>query len=212
MKRYAPFTAVFLMLIISGFQCDREPVTALSIVEGQVFSCSNSNIEKVIVVSSGFRMPLAVDTLFTDSQGFFTHQFTASGQTFYLVPATQDCSSVLSTIPVGQRSELQLKQTPLFQALKITFNLDPALIDSIRIRILGVNDILDKDDVVVYRDPQNFDSGFTSDWDTLPTSFILGEERIYSLITEIFSGTGSPSIKSESIVIHKELVEKTISF
>jgi hypothetical protein len=210
MRKYKELCVILLMFIFSGFQCESYELTTLNIVEANVFSCSTSGINEILVVNG--EQSLVLDTLFADSEGYFMHQFTSYLQTYYLIPATQECSSVLTLIPGGQKSTLNLKQTPLFEALEINFNIDPSMIDSLRIRIITVNDIVNSEGNLVYRDPQNFDSGYTTQWDTLPVSFILGEERNYSFVTEIFPKTGSPSIKSEIIVIHNEPIEKTITF
>lgn len=209
MRRIKELFAVLLVMSFSSFTCEKYAPTTLTIVEGDVISCSSATLNEILVVQSG--QSIVLDTLFADSHGFFTHQFTSYLQSYYLVPATHECSSVLTIIPQGQKSTLQMRQTPLFDALELKFDFDQTLIDSLRIRIIGVQDITNTQGEIVYRDPQNFDSGFISTWNTLPDSFILGENRQYSLITQIFPKSANAVIKNELITILNQRVVKTIS-
>ncbi len=211
MKKYAQLSFVLLMLIFSGFQCEEEYVNALSIIEGHTISCADRDIDKIYVVTNSNNNLLAIDSLFPDSEGFFTHQFTSISSVFYLVPATQECSSVLTFIPTGKKTELDLMQTPLFQALDINFNIDPTQVDSLRVRITAVREVVNNEGEIVYNDPQNFDSGYTTQWDTLQTAFILGEGRSYNFVTEIFPKSGSPSVKTENLIIFNQPIVRTIT-
>ncbi len=211
MIKFTQFSAVILLILFSGFQCERESVTALNIIEGTVISCSGQPITEVIVLQDASGTALAVDTVYPDDQGFFLHQFTSITRMYYLVPATNTCSSVWLELETGKKSEVTLRQTPIFDALNLTIDLEPAIVDSVRFRIFGARDVNDNSGSIIYRDPQNFDSGITTQWDTLSKIYRLGEERTYFLNTEIYRKGSSTVFKNETISIQKQPIFRTIS-
>lgn len=211
MIKFTQFSAIILLLLFSGFQCERESLTALNIIEGNVLSCSGQPISEVVVVQDASGTALAVDTIYPDDQGFFLHQFTSITRMYYLVPATSNCSSVWLELETGNKTEVTLRQTPLFDALNLTMDIEPTLVDSVRFRITGTRDVRDNSGSIIYRDPQNFDSGMTTQWDTLSKIYRLGEERTYFLNTEIYRKGASTVFNNETISIQKQAIFRTIS-